>query len=180
MRQTGGNRDILKPPFPSTVQVGGIDKDHLLQNLREQGVELNDAAKELFRDHRFETLRQNTIVDIQLLSVSDLGFAKGATYSRITESARNVGLMEYPLELGPHLRLQFLGQPEGSIGFPATPQSAPPGSITVATSPLDDTDETPKGFYLRRIDSVLWLGGYRSWSCHVWNPCDVFVFAKSF
>ena len=56
---------------------------------------------------------------------------------------------------------------------------APPGSITVASAPLDDRDDTPKGFYLRRIESTLWLRGYRSWSGHRWSCEDVFAFVRS-
>ncbi|MEK7485307.1 MAG: helicase [Planctomycetota bacterium] len=156
-----------------------MDKQQLLKALQEQRVELNDAAVEIFMDNRFEILRQSVIIEIKRLSLADLGFAEGATYGQIMESARKIGLVECPLELGPHLRLQFLGQPEGAFGFPATQNTAPLGSITVATSPLDDTDETPKGFYLRRIEGILWLRGYRSWPCHIWSPENVFVFARN-
>jgi hypothetical protein len=90
-----------------------------------------------------------------------------------------MGLTECPLELGPHLRLQFLDQPDGTDGMPLTHGRAPPGSITVASPPLDDRDETAKGFYLRRVDAVLWLRGYWSWPGHVWTPEDVLVFARS-
>jgi hypothetical protein len=42
---------------------------------------------------------------------------------------------------------------------------------------LVEDDEFPKGFYLRRIDGVLWLRGYRSGPAHVWSPDDRLVFA---
>jgi hypothetical protein len=83
-----------------------------------------------------------------------------------------------PLELGPHLRLQFTDQPEGSLGQPVSQNCAPPGSLTVASAPLAQDDETPKGFYLRRIEGVLWLRGYRSWPGHIWSPQDMFVFSE--
>jgi hypothetical protein len=111
-------------------------------------------------------------------TVADLGFVEGATYQQLTARALESGLVECPLELGPHFRLQFLDQPEGSAGFPATKHRAPPGSITIASSPLDDCEETPKGFYLRRIDGVLWLRGYWSWSDNIWRPEDVLVFSR--
>jgi hypothetical protein len=82
------------------------------------------------------------------------------------------------MELGPHLRAQFLDQPDSADGTPLTHGRAPPGSITVASSPLDDRDETAKGFYLRRVDTVLWLRGYWSWPGHIWNPEDVLVFSR--
>ena len=44
--------------------------------------------------------------------------------------------------------------------------------------PLDEGYETPRGFYLRRIDGVLWLRGYRADAAHLWSPEDVFVFVR--
>ena len=41
---------------------------------------------------------------------------------------------------------------------------------------LSDDDEVPKGFYLRRIEGVLWLRGYRAGAEHVWSPDDRLLF----
>src|SRR5262245_61745268 len=112
-----------------------------MQALREHGVQLNRAAEALFEDRRFTTLTQSKVIEIAVVSVSDLGFGEGATYQQLTERALEFSLVECPLELGPHLRVQFLDQPEGSAGFPATQHRAPPGSITIASSPLDDYEE---------------------------------------
>jgi hypothetical protein len=166
-------------PLPNTVRVGGANKQALIQLLREHHIQLNQTAEDLFQDHRFTPHTESKLIEIVSVDVVALGFVEGATYQQLTTRALALGLVECPLELGPHLRLQFLEQPEGSAGFLATQHRAPPGSITVASSPLDDSDETPKGFYLRRIDGVLWLRGYRSWPGHIWSPEDVFVFSRS-
>ena len=163
---------------PSAVRVGGVDKRELLQMLRQHNVQLNKAAKVLFDDRRFTPLTQSKVIDIAFVSVADLGFGEGSTYEQLTARALESGLVECPLELGPHLRVQFLDQPEGSSGVPATQHRAPPGSVTIASSPLDDRDETPKGFYLRRVDGTLWLRGYRSSPGHIWAPQDVLVFSR--
>lgn len=157
------------------VRIGGMSPPELLRALRERGVRLNEAAEALFGDPRFTTLEQHHAVGIATLSVAELGFGEGATWGQIAARARESGLVECPLELGPHLRLQFENQPDAE-GMPSTRGRAPPGSITVASPPLDDTEETPKGFYLRRLGDALWLRGYRSWDGHVWSPEDVFVF----
>ena len=112
------------------------------------------------------------------MSVAELGFADGATYGQLTVRALDFGLVECPLELGPHLRTQFLNQPESGDGSPLTHGRAPAGSITVASPPLDESDDTPKGFYLRRVDGVLWLRGYWSWDGHIWGPTDLLLFAR--
>jgi len=170
--------DILRASIPNAVRIGGRDKSELLQALREHHVQMNRAAQALFEDPRFTPLSQDQVIDIATLSVADLGFAEGAGYGEIIALARESGLVECPLELGPHLRMQFLDQPEGVVTIPTMHGRAPHDSVTIASPPLDDSDETPKGFYLRRIDGGLWLRGYWSWSGHVWSPEDVFVFSR--
>ena len=155
-----------------------MGKPELLQALHDQKIQLNQAAQALFDDRRFMPLSHSKVIEISFLSVGDLGFGEGATYEQLTARARESGLFESPLELGPHLRMQFLNQPEGSIGSATTLHRAPYGSVTIASSPLDDSDQTPKGFYLRRIDGVLCLRGYWSWPGHIWSPEDVLVFSR--
>ncbi len=170
-----GNRPAL-PPSP--VRIGGMSKSTLRRAAQEHGVQLNEAAEQLLGDPRFTTLTRRRITRITALSVAELGFGEGATYGQLTARALESGLTECPLELGPHLRLQFLNQAEAADGTALTHGRAPPGSITIASPPLDDSDETPKGFYLRKVDGVSWLRGYRSWAGHVWSPGDVLVFSR--
>jgi hypothetical protein len=164
---------------PSAVHIGGTSKGDLLAVLREHGIRLNTAADALFDDHRFTTLDGSRVIEIVIRSVADLGFERGATYGELTTRASGLGWVECPLEVGPHLRLQFLDQPEAPAASRAATQRAPPGSITVASPPLDDTDETPKGFYLMRFDGALWLRGYWSAADHVWSPDDVLLFSNA-
>jgi hypothetical protein len=173
------------PPRPRgllaarTVRIGGVPKEELLSRLHAGGVQLNEAAQALFADDRFTTSSASSMVEAVEISVASLGLHDGATFARIVERAASEGLSLCPLELGPHLRLQFIDQPEGSLGQPASEHRAPPASVTVASASLAEDDETPKGFYLRRIEGALWLRGYRSWPGHNWSPQDVFVFARS-
>jgi len=163
--------------MPSAVRVGGVGRLELLRALRDHDVQLNPAAEALFADERFVPLGDEQVVEIAARSVAELGFSEGATYDELVARARASGLVECPLELAPHLRLQFLDQPEGAFGAPLTHGRAPAGSLTVASTSLDERDETPKGFYLRRVDGALWLRGYWSWPGHRWSPEDVLVFS---
>jgi hypothetical protein len=160
--------------MPRTVRVGGQGKRALLDGLRACKVQLNRTAEVLFEDRRFTVHGEIEIIEITCLSVAELGLTDGATYGVLVEQARRMGLIECPLELGPHLRMQFLEQPEAART--AKSHAAPPGSITVASPPLDQSEETPKGFYLRRAEGVLWLRGYWCSSDVIWKPRDVFVF----
>ena len=145
--------------------------------LQESGVRLNALALRLFEDTRFTTRPTPTTLQAVQVSVASLGFSAGATFSPLVKRAAAAGLELCPLELGPHFRLSYPQQAE-AVGQPATSGCAPPGAITVASAPLDDRDETPKGFYLRRIEGTLWLRGYRSWGGHVWSPHDVLAFIR--
>jgi hypothetical protein len=173
-----GHAVVDRASVPNVVRLGGVEKPALLQGLRAHKIQLNRAADMLFEDHRFVPLDQRHVVEIAMVSVAEVGFSEGATYAKLVARALESGLVECPLELGPHLRIQFLDQSEGAAALTATHGRVPPGAITVASSPLDERDETPKGFYLRRIDGVLWLRGYWSWPGHVWSPEDILVFAR--
>lgn len=163
------------------VRVGGLSKAELLSDLSQAGVRLNAAAEALFADARFTTSPESQLVQTAQVSVGSLGFPVGATFETLVERAAKNGLALCPLELGPHFRLQFRDQPEGFFGESATRHCAPPGSLTVASAPLaENEDEIPKGFYLRRIDGVLWLRGFYASPNHVYRPHDVFVFARDF
>lgn len=161
------------------VRVGGATKAELLAQLARAQVKLNQAAKDLFADPRFTTASTVSLIEAVEISLGELGLSSGGTISQVIEQAAFKGLSICPLELGPHLRLQFTNQAEGFLGHPASENRAPPGSVTVASAPLADDDDTPRGFYLRRISGALWLRGYRSWPGHVWSPGDVFVFSRA-
>ena len=161
------------------IRIGGATKAELLRSLANARVEINQAGQQLFADDRFQTLELPSIVESVQTTAEGLGLQNGGTLTEIAKAAAAAGLSLCPLELGPRLRLALRDQAEGSEGFALTRHKAPPGSITVASAPLSEDDETPKGFYLRRTEGTLWLRGYRSWSGHLWEPADVFIFART-
>ena len=175
----GATAHFLPGPGPAgtrAVRVGGVSKGELLSRLRAADIAMNEAALTLFADARFLTSPESATRDIVELSVASLGFAGGATFAELVERAARHGLRPCPLELGPHLRLQYRSQPEAAAGRPGTPHGAPPGSVTVVSEPLSEDGDTPRGFYLRRFEGKLWLRGYRSGRGHHWNPHDVVAF----
>lgn len=161
------------------IRVGGMSKQELLRELRRCNIQLNQAAQTLFADKRFITTPTVTDFETIELTVADLDFPQGATTAQFYAAAVERGLSLCPLELGPHFRLQLLDQPEGFRGHPQTRHQAPPGSITIASAPLIDDDDFPKGFYLRCIQGELWLRGYHAGAAHRWNPNDHFVFCNT-
>ena len=159
------------------VEFGGMSPAKLLVTLEQCGVKLNDAAKELFGHSNFVTSPDRKHLSIVQVSVASLGFTEGAKIQDIYDQATEQGLVLCPIELAAHFRLEYLDQPEGSIGFPPTKNCAPHGSVTIAAKPISQDENTPKGFYLRCIEGVLWLRGYHSSSEFVWSQQDQFAFS---
>ena len=168
--------NIPGPLVHRLVTIGGSSKAQLLLQLATAGVELNEAAQALFASEQFHVQEATRSLATVELSVGQLGFPQGGTQPQLFERALSLGLELAPVELGPHLRLQYLDQPEGFWGHPETKHQAPPGSIQIASAPLSEDDQIPKGFYLRRIRGVLWLRGYWSDLQHVYQPTDRLVF----
>src|SRR5262245_27680455 len=107
------------------VSVGGKSKQQLLARLAEAGVELNEAARILFSSDKFTTLDACQALITVELTVRHLGFTHGARTLELYGKAVALGLCLAPIELGPHLRLQYLDQPEGCWGYPVTEHRAP-------------------------------------------------------
>jgi hypothetical protein len=174
-----------EPTYPScstvirVVTIGGLSKAELLARLQSSHVCMNESAGRLFASDRFTTARARARVTTVELTVRELGFARGATTAEMYARAAALGLGLCPLELGPHLRLSYLDQPEGYWGQPLLEHQAPSGSLTVASEPLSSDDDFPKGFYLRRIEGELWLRGYRAGAEHVWAGDDHMLFCRA-
>lgn len=168
-----------QPHLVGSVRIGGMGRLDLLTELQKNGIALNQAGLELFANDKFTTYEVTSILEIVEITVDSLGFSKGTTIDRICERAVQLGMALCPLELGPHLRLQYRDQPEGRVGQQPSQGRAPPGSLTIASQRISEDDDIPKGFYLRRMNDVLWLRGYRSGPEHIWSREDRFVFAVS-
>lgn len=175
------NREIYPDcsTITRTVEVGGLTKSQLLQKLQQHSILMNESGERLFADDRFKTLQKTYSLKTVELTVRNIGFPDGATTAQIFKRANELGLELCPLELGPHLRLEYLDQPEGYLGKPFRQHQAPYGSITIASEMVSKDEEFPKGFYLRRIKGVLWLRGYRAGDKHVWEPDDHFIFCQN-
>ena len=164
---------------PRVLNLGDHSKPELLKRLIENNISMNVWAEDLFSSSYFTTSSSKYSVTIVEINVSNLGFPDGSVITDIFERAIQLGLALCPLELVPYYRLHYRDQPEGSRGKPVLEHQAPYGSITIASAILTANDDFPKGFYLRRIEDVLWLRGYRSGADHIWSPNDRFAFLRA-
>jgi hypothetical protein len=160
------------------VAVGGMTKGELLDRLRSNSIALNRYAEMIFDSDCFTTSKEKSRVSTIELEVQGLGFPQGATLADILATAATAGLGCCPLELAPHIRLQYVDQPEGATGQAARPHQTPPGAIIIVSAPLEEEDDFPRGFYLRRIDGVLWLRGYCAPITHIHAPDEHFLFRE--
>ena len=139
------------------LRVGGTTKKYSCTLLSQQGVMLNDYARALFADEGFTTSIE--ACDLQLMEVSlpEIDLPNGGRFDQILAHAARYELQPCPLEVGPHLRLAYLDQPQGPY-------------LTVASLELREGPEAPNGFYLRHLDDRLWLRGYESGPENIYPP----------
>lgn len=152
--------------FPLTIH--GSSRQELRAELAAAGVELNTFAETLLEHPCFApgparrlTLTQHTVAELDL--------PEGGTLGQVIAAAQQQGFELCPPETGPYLRLALSSQPSA----PDSVLSAgriPSGALHVLSAPLSEDDEYPKGFYLRVVDGVSWLRGFRCDDEYRWPP----------
>lgn len=165
-------------PLSVRVAVGGVPASMVRSDLAAAGVQLNAYAEELLDRPEFSAgAPEPQTVEVVLRSVSELGLTDGGTLPEVFAAAASAGLRLCPLATGPALRLALVEQESAPDSILSTGR-APTGSIHVASAPVSEDHEAPKGFYLRVIDGVPWLRGYRCDDVHVHAPDVVFAFCS--
>lgn len=156
------------------VSVGGLSRAELRRALTSRNINLNAHAETLLGADVFDRGAPR-VVTVTERTVAALGGAEGATLPEILELAREGGLLTCPADTGPYLRLTLNDQATSADSVMSTGR-APEGSLTIASAPLSDDDDYPKGFYLRVVDGRPWLRGYRCDDEHIRSGGDRFVF----
>lgn len=162
--------------LPASVLVGGCSRGELVRRLTEADIRLNEHAETLLADGVFDGVTEPYRIELSFLTVAELGFPEGARLDDCVAAARAVGLRRCAVEVAPYLRLAYLNQPSATDSDMHGGR-APSGSVTVASPPLRADDSYPKGFYLRVVDGIAWLRGYRCDADFRFSPGDRFVFA---
>jgi hypothetical protein len=155
----------MKLHYPQHISIGGLTKEELLQQLESSGIQFNKYAHTLFEHPAF--LPDSKITEVQLVKIkfSDLNLSNPCSYKAILEQALKLNLKLCPLYLAAFLRLQFLDQAEGPY-------------LTIASEKPIDDDNYPNGFYVRKLDGILWLRGYRAEGDCEWPNENEFIFLK--
>ncbi|WP_345473158.1 hypothetical protein QMQ05_03850 [Glutamicibacter ectropisis] len=161
---------------PLTIEIGSLDREEIMLRLDASGVELNAHAQQLLLHSDFAQACVPMKINLLSCSVKALGLPDGGTLPQIYARARHVGLDLCPIITGPYLRLVHLDQ-ESSGNSTLSAGMKPADSLTIA-SPILGDDDYPKGFYLRVVDSVPWLRGYRCDERYEFAPRDTFIFQQ--
>lgn len=147
------------------ILISNIPADELIKRLENKGVQFNKYALMLFDEPAFVSSGNFKKVELVKVSLSDLGFTTPSIYQDIVSRAEDFDLNLCPLIFAAYLRLEYLDQPEGPY-------------LKVASPKVGDSDDYPRGLYLRNIEKTLWLRGYRA--SDDWEyPLDMeFVFQR--
>lgn len=114
----------------------------------------------------FQCAKQETDVDLTVVSVGELGFVQGALYSQVVERALAQGLELCPAETGPALRLAYEDQPRGE-------------RLIIATKPSTESGADLDLFVMEVSGGGgLWLRGDCGPSDRYWEPDRRFVFVR--
>lgn len=131
------------------INIGGISKEELLRRLGSAGVQFNEYAKILFKHPSFDPDSVTTKAILVKAKPFDLGIENPYSIEKIIEAASNFGLSPCPLYLAAFLRLEYIDQPEGPY-------------LTIASNRLETDENYPTGLYLRNLEGLLWLRGFRA------------------
>ena len=168
MNRTDGDETILR------LSVGGSTRADLRAALESHGVLLNEHASTLLAHEAFDR-RDPVRLSIVERDVGELGLPEGGTLPEVFAAARDGGLALCPPDTGPYLRLAMRSQPNAPDSILSAGRS-PAGALKVASAPLGEDVEYPKGFYLRVVDGRQWLRGYRCDYEYRFSAGDRFAF----
>jgi len=142
------------------IEIGGKTKDQYETELKSKNIVVGSYAQNLLDSPDFITSKTIEGTDLVRLTVGDLGFANGATTEEIYTKAETLGLELCPPEVGPALRLSYLGD----------------DWMLIAMKQIRDRDGDPYVFYLIRYGGGLGLDTYDAGPTLRWGSGDRFVF----
>ena len=147
------------------ITIGGIGKEQLLQRLSEAGIQFNQYANILFDHPQFSPPTEGEKVKLVKVTLSTLELSDSCSFEEFSNRASVLGLKLCPLYLAAFLRLNYLDQADGPY-------------LTIATNKPETDKNFPNGFYLRNIENVLWLRGYKADGFDGWPGTNEFIFIK--
>lgn len=163
-----GLQAILRKAFAifKTIKLGtGLHSaDDFRQALKKSGMKLGEWASDLLNQSAFRVSGKPIEVDLVTLTVAELGFESGASYSDVCKRGVELGHDLCQPEHGPQLRLQYKDQPKGETLF-------------LAMEAIRSSDGGLSLFVVGRDGNGLWLGANFADPDNFYRADDRFVFA---
>ena len=148
------------------ISIGGLSQEELIHQLVEAGIQFNQYANTLFEHPTFSPSKDVVNAKLIKINLSELNLNNPCSLQKLMTQASQIGLKPCPLYLGAFLRLEYLDQPEGPY-------------LTIISSPLENDENDPTGFYIRNFDQSLWLRGYQANGDTEWPSSNEFIFLSN-
>ena len=145
------------------ISIGGVNKEQLLHQLTDAGIQYNQYAQLLFKHPSFLPCDKTKKAKLIKVSLADLNLNNPCSFDEIVSRAALLNLKLCPLYSAAFLRLQYLEQPQGPY-------------LTIASAIPKGSEEYPTGFYIRNYEHKLWLRGYRAEGSCDWPADNEFIF----
>ncbi|MEK9178105.1 MAG: hypothetical protein AAB777_03250 [Patescibacteria group bacterium] len=161
------NLEHIYTSFPESklhkyqIEIGGRNKDELKRELAEKKVYVSDWANQLLGSKDFTVLPNTETMDLLRLTIKDLGLSSGATTDEIYRKTSEYGLELCPAEVGPRLRLSYLGA----------------DWMLIAMKQIADRYGAPSVFRLRRDGGEFGLGALDAEPSRGWGGDSRFLFS---
>ncbi len=155
------NKKVLYRTIENNPSIS--DAKTAIQALEGKGNVVGNYAKQMLVNVPFSGEQKQ--FDLVSFSVKALGFPGGATRAEIYQKAQELGLELCPAEVGPHLRLQYVDQPNDDY-------------LVIGMEPVAGGDGSPGLFSVFRGGSGPWLGSGGGRAGSRWVSDDRFVFLR--
>jgi hypothetical protein len=126
------------------ITLGGKSPEVLEKEIISAGMQMNNYTKGMLEKIKVAGAHEN--VELVIVSVSQLGFPRGATRQEIYQKAQELGLELAPAEAGPQLRLQYPDQPQGEW-------------VLIGMEPITVSGGAPALFDVNHDGAERWLDG---------------------
>jgi len=158
---------IIERPAWKTIRLGtGLKTaDDFVQAIKAAGGKVGDYARDILGKPAFTASNQPTEIDLIIVTVSELGFPKGATRKEIYAKAQSLGLSLCPPEVGPQLRLQYMDQPNNEY-------------LLIGMEPIAGSHGALSVFLVAHDGHGPWLYSHSDYPDDVWLDNDRWVFVR--
>lgn len=133
------------------------------EDLEKKGYKVSNWANQILEKVKFS--KEKKIIDLEIVTVSDLGFNGWTSYKDIIDKAKEMGYELCPAEIGPLLRMEYTDQPLNEW-------------LYIAMEPIAGSSGDPRVFHVGRIGGGSWLVALSAYGDDRWPSDHRFVFVS--